>query len=67
MYEDKTINYKDCGRDFIFTAGRGIYAEKAFKNEPVRCKDCQGSRKSVNQGKCIQQYVMIVDAKQGSV
>jgi CxxC-x17-CxxC domain-containing protein len=46
MYEDKTINCKDCGQDFIFTAGeQEFYAEKGFQNEPVRCKDCRAARK----------------------
>ena len=41
MYEDKTLICKDCGNEFIFTAGeQEFYAEKGFQNEPLRCKDC---------------------------
>lgn len=38
---------KDCGKDFIFTAGeQEFYAEKGFQNEPTRCKDCRDSKKA---------------------
>lgn len=46
MYEDKTLVCKDCGSEFVFTAGeQEFYAEKGFQNEPLRCKDCRQSRK----------------------
>ena len=39
MYEDKTLICKDCGKEFVFTAGeQEFYAEKGFQNEPQRCK-----------------------------
>ncbi len=42
MYEDKTLVCKDCGEEFVFTAGeQEFYAEKGFENEPQRCKDCR--------------------------
>ena len=38
MYEDKTLVCKDCGAEFVFTAGeQEFYAEKGFQNEPTRC------------------------------
>ena len=47
MYEDKTLKCKDCGADFVFTAGeQEFYAEKGFANEPTRCKSCRSARKS---------------------
>ena len=47
MYEDKTLKCKECGNDFIFTAGeQEFYAEKGFQNEPQRCKDCRTARKN---------------------
>lgn len=47
MFEDKTLTCKDCGNDFVFTAGeQEFYAEKGFVNEPQRCKDCRGKRKA---------------------
>jgi len=47
MYQDKTLICKDCGAEFVFTAGeQEFYAEKGFMNEPGRCKACRDSRKS---------------------
>ena len=38
MYEDKTLVCKDCGNEFVFTAGeQEFYAERGFQNEPQRC------------------------------
>lgn len=47
MYEDKTLICKECGKEFIFTAGeQEFYAEKGFENEPQRCKACRDARKA---------------------
>lgn len=47
MFEDKTLKCKECGADFIFTAGeQEFYAEKGFQNEPQRCKACRDARKN---------------------
>jgi CxxC-x17-CxxC domain-containing protein len=47
MFEDKTLQCRDCGRDFVFTAGeQEFYAEKGFQNLPTRCKDCRETRRS---------------------
>ena len=46
MYEDKTLVCKDCGEEFIFTAGeQEFYASRGFQNEPMRCKACRDKRK----------------------
>ena len=46
MYEDKTLVCKDCGNEFVFTAGeQEFYAEKGFVNEPKRCKACRDAKK----------------------
>ena len=35
MYEDKTLICKECGAEFVFTAGeQEFYASKGFVNEP---------------------------------
>ena len=40
MYQDKTLKCKDCGKDFVFTAGeQEFYASRGFENEPQRCKE----------------------------
>ena len=42
MYEDKTLVCKECGKEFVFTAGeQEFYAERGFQNEPQRCKACR--------------------------
>ena len=47
MYEDKTLVCKDCGAEFVFTAGeQEFYAEKGFQNEPTRCRACRQARKA---------------------
>ena len=47
MYEDKKLICKDCGEEFVFTAGeQEFYAEKGFQNEPQRCKACRQARKN---------------------
>ncbi|MCR5635626.1 MAG: zinc-ribbon domain containing protein [Clostridiales bacterium] len=46
MYEDKTLICKECGKEFIFSAGeQEFYAEKGLTNEPQRCKECRDARK----------------------
>lgn len=46
-FADKTLTCRDCGMDFVFTAGeQEFYAAKGFVNEPVRCPACRKARKS---------------------
>ena len=52
MYQDKTLICKDCGKEFVFTAGeQEFYAEKGFENEPQRCRECRQARKNGNAAK----------------
>lgn len=47
MYEDKTLICKECGNEFVFTAGeQEFYESKGFVNEPQRCKACRDARKN---------------------
>ena len=41
MYEDKTLVCKECGKEFVFTAGeQEFYAERGFqKLQRVLCQD----------------------------
>ena len=51
MFEDRVLVCKDCGAEFVFTAGdQAFYAEKGFQNDPVRCKACRNARKSATRG-----------------
>ena len=47
MYQDKVLICKDCGKEFVFTAGeQEFYAEHGFEHEPQRCKECRDARKN---------------------
>jgi CxxC-x17-CxxC domain-containing protein len=49
MFNDKSLNCKECGAEFVFTAGeQEFYAEKGFVNEPQRCKNCRDARKTAS-------------------
>ncbi|HCA72057.1 MAG TPA: zinc-binding protein [Ruminococcaceae bacterium] len=49
MYQDKTLICKECGAEFVFTAGeQEFYAAKGFIHEPRRCKACREKLKNVN-------------------
>ena len=51
MYEDKTLVCKECGNEFVFTAGeQEFYAERGFQNEPQRYKACRDARKNATRG-----------------
>lgn len=51
MYQDKTLSCKDCGAEFVFTAGeQEFYNEKGFENEPKRCKSCKDIKKQQMRG-----------------
>ena len=51
-YADKTITCRDCGMDFVFTAGeQEFYAQKGFTNEPTRCASCRQARKAGGSGR----------------
>jgi CxxC-x17-CxxC domain-containing protein len=44
-YHDKVLKCVECGSEFVFAAGEQMFfADKGFKNEPKRCKNCKGNR-----------------------
>ena len=50
-FEDKTLVCKECGKEFVFTAGeQEFYAERGFQNEPKHCKECRDARKAAARG-----------------
>jgi CxxC-x17-CxxC domain-containing protein len=45
-HQDKVLVCRDCGKEFLFSAGeQAFYAEKGFQNEPTRCRNCRAARK----------------------
>lgn len=50
-FADKTLTCRDCGTEFVFTAGeQEFYAEKGFTNEPRRCPSCRRAAKAAREG-----------------
>jgi CxxC-x17-CxxC domain-containing protein len=44
-YKDKMLKCVECGSEFVFTAGEQLfYADRGFKNEPKRCRNCKSKR-----------------------
>jgi CxxC-x17-CxxC domain-containing protein len=42
MFEDKTLQCRECGQEFIFSAGeQEFYQQKGLQNEPGRCPSCR--------------------------
>ena len=48
MFEDKSLTCKDCGNEFVFSAGEQEFYSKQGFNEPVRCKACRDAKKARN-------------------
>lgn len=49
MFQDKSLNCRDCGNDFTFTASeQEFFSSKGFQNEPSRCPECRQARKQQN-------------------
>lgn len=48
---DITLRCRDCGQDFVFTAGeQEFYASRGLTNQPSRCGDCRAQRKASTGG-----------------
>jgi len=48
---DQTLRCRECGRDFVFTAGeQEFYLSRGLMNTPSRCPECRAARKSSMSG-----------------
>lgn len=48
---DQTLQCRDCGQDFVFTAGeQSFYASRGFTHPPTRCPECRAARKAQDRG-----------------
>ena len=57
MFEDKTLVCKDCGKEFVWTAGeQEFYASRGFENQPQRCKPCRDARKNGGARRLLRSY-----------
>lgn len=66
MYEDKVLKCRDCGEEFVFTAGeQEFYAEKGFQNEPQRCKSCREQERTAEKRResTLQPYALIAEKR----
>ena len=46
MFEDKTLTCRECGQEFIFSAGeQEFYQQKGLTHEPGRCPECRARRR----------------------
>lgn len=43
---DRTIVCRDCGQEFVFTAGEQAFYQERGYTEPLRCPACRAARKS---------------------
>lgn len=44
---DQILQCRDCGQEFVFTAGeQAFYTSKGFTHPPTRCPDCRAARKN---------------------
>src|SRR5215218_2662345 len=51
MFQDRTLTCRDCGQQFVFTAGeQEFYQSRGLTNEPGRCPDCRAARKAQRGG-----------------
>ncbi len=45
-YTDRTLKCRDCGVDFVFTAGeQEFYESRGLQNAPGRCPECRAARR----------------------
>ncbi|MBI4336636.1 MAG: zinc-ribbon domain containing protein [Chloroflexi bacterium] len=50
-FEDKTLVCRDCGNNFVFTAGeQEFYQQRGLQHEPARCPSCRASRRRTRTG-----------------
>ena len=50
-FEDKTLKCRECGNDFVFTAGeQEFYQQKGLVNQPGRCTSCRAARRNTSGG-----------------
>ncbi|MGH2450085.1 MAG: zinc-ribbon domain containing protein [Candidatus Limnocylindria bacterium] len=51
-FSDITLTCKDCGNQFLFTAGeQEFYQQRGLTNQPGRCQDCRAARKASGGGR----------------
>jgi CxxC-x17-CxxC domain-containing protein len=50
QYQDRVMTCRDCGQEFIWTAGeQQFYASKGLENPPGRCPSCRAAARAARQ------------------
>jgi len=50
-FVDKTLKCRECGVEFVFSAGeQQFYASRGLLNEPRRCPACRAARRAAQSG-----------------
>lgn len=51
QYQDKTLTCRDCGQEFVWTAGeQEFYEQRGYTNPPSRCPACRAKNKAERGG-----------------
>src|SRR5437588_11526936 len=51
MMQDRTLTCRDCGQQFVFTAGeQEFYQSRGLMNDPSRCPECRAANKAQRDG-----------------
>src|SRR6476660_3176226 len=46
IMSDRTIVCRDCGQEFVFTAGEQAFYQERGYTDPMRCPSCRAARKA---------------------
>jgi CxxC-x17-CxxC domain-containing protein len=65
-FADRTLKCRECGVDFVFTAGeQSFFAEKGLLNEPQRCPGCRVARRRERSGSMAREMHPVICAQCG--
>ena len=66
-FADRTLQCRECGIDFIFTAGeQAFFAEKGLTNDPQRCPGCRANRRRERAGGVVREMHPVTCAQCGT-
>ncbi|MGH2406918.1 MAG: zinc-ribbon domain containing protein [Candidatus Limnocylindrales bacterium] len=67
MYTDRTLTCRDCGDEFVFSAGeQAFFASKGLQNDPQRCAGCRANARVARaSGGVLREYHAAVCARCG--
>lgn len=66
-FQDKRLVCRDCGVEFVFTAGeQGFYLEKGLLNEPQRCPTCRANRRRARASNSGREMTTVICASCGA-